>query len=70
MKKHRRIKKFKSILIYGENEGLVSDIKESLIKNNKIKPKNYYMNDLFNNTKNVMNEFANGSLFGDPGLIF
>ena len=64
------LKKFKSILIYGENEGLVSDIKKSLGEKNKIKPKNYYMSDLFNNSKNVMNEFTNGSLFGDPGLIF
>ena len=28
------------------------------------------MSDLFNNSKNVMNEFVNGSLFGDPTLIF
>ena len=28
------------------------------------------MSDLLNNTKNIMNEFANGSLFGDPSLIF
>ena len=64
------LKKFKSILIYGENEGLISDIKKSLGEKNKIKPKNYYMNDLFNLNNNIMSEFTNGSLFGDPSLIF
>ena len=64
------LKKFKSILIYGENEGLISDIKKLLVKKNKVKPKNYYMSDLLNNSKNIINEFTNGSLFGDPSLIF
>ena len=64
------LKKFKSILIYGENEGLINDIKKSLVEKNKVKPKNYYMSDLLNNSKNVINEFANRSLFGDPSLIF
>ena len=64
------LKKFKSILIYGENEGLISDLKKSLVKEDKVRTKNFYMSDLFNNSKNVMNEFVNGSLFGDPTLIF
>ena len=57
-------------LVYGENEGLISDIKKSLVKKDKVRTKNFYMSDLFNNSKNVMNEFVNGSLFGDPTLIF
>ncbi len=64
------LKNFKSILIYGENQGLVSDIKESLIKKLKIRPKNYFVSDFLNNKNIILNEFTNSSLFGDQDLIF
>ena len=60
----------KLILLYGENNGLISDLKNSIIKENKgSEIINIYQEDLNKNKDLLLNETTNISLFNKKKLI-
>ena len=74
-KKVSNFLKYKLFLLYGENEGLKKDIKQSIKeslseKYNNIEIINFYENDINNeNEENFNNSIFSGSLFSDKKLI-
>ena len=65
LKNIQQLLKSKSILVYGENKGLIDNFKY-LFKKNFINYKIiiFFQDDILKNTKILMNEVANVSLFG------
>ena len=65
------LKDYKSVLIYGENQGLRDDLK-NLIKNQNKQAEilNFFQEDLIKNKSQIINEAANQSLFNDQKIIF
>ena len=61
----------KLVLIYGENIGLINDLKVKIIKKHKgNKILRFYQEDLFNNQDKIYDEINNNSLFEDKKIIF
>jgi DNA polymerase-3 subunit delta len=59
------------ILFYGENIGLIDDLKIKIKKNFKTSIFiNFYQEELINNTNKLINEMEHGSLFNEKKLIF
>ena len=67
---HKIILNYRLILLYGENNGLISDLKNNIIKENKGNEIiNIYQEDLNKNKDLLFNETTNISLFNKKKLI-
>ena len=67
---HKIILNYKLILLYGENNGLISDLKNNIIKENKGNEIiNIYQEDLNKNKDLLLDETTNISLFNKKKLI-
>ena len=66
--------KYNLFLLYGENDGLRTDIKESIKvavnqQNTHIELLSLYENDIINNEENLYNSIYSGSLFSNKKII-
>ena len=73
-KKPSNFLKYNLFLLYGENNGLKKDIKESIKKaikqkNTEIELLTLYENDITDNDENLYNSIYSGSLFSDKKII-
>ena len=63
-KDHSILSKFKSVLMYGENNGIKDDIKEKILKDSKNSEViNLFHEEIYNNKKILDNFISNSSLF-------
>ena len=70
-KNYSQIEKLKSILFFGENNGLKKYFKEFIIINNKkTKTISLQQDEILNNTNLLFNELENLSLFEENKIIF
>ena len=65
----QQLLKSKSILVYGENKGLIDSFK-NLFKKNLIDYEIIFQDDILKDTKILMNEVTNVSLFGKKKIFF
>jgi len=57
------------VLFYGENLGLINDLKKKLIENNKIKILKLTQDEIIKNQNIIFNEINTNSLFEDQKII-
>lgn len=70
-KDHSILSKFKSVLMYGENNGIKDDIKEKILKDSKNSEViNLFHEEIYNNKKILDNFISNSSLFSKKKIIF
>lgn len=70
-KDHSILSKFKSVLMYGENNGIKDDIKEKILKDSKDSEViNLFHEEIYNNKKILDNFISNSSLFSKKKIVF
>jgi len=70
-KDHSILSKLKSVLMYGENNGIKDDIKEKILKDSKNSEViNLFHEEIYNNKKILDNFISNSSLFSKKKIIF
>ena len=57
------------VLFYGENLGLINDLKKKLIENNKIKILKLTQDEIIKNQNIIFNEINTNSLFEDQKIV-
>ena len=63
------IKDYSFILLYGENKGLIDELKVSIKNTFDYEPINFFQDELIKNEKLLSSEINNLSLFGKNKLI-
>ena len=67
----KSLESYQATIIYGENEGIKSDIKNQLKKNNNdAEIINLFQDEMINNKNILFNHVSNTSLFGNKKIIF
>lgn len=70
-KDHSILSKLKSVLMYGENNGIKDDIKEKILKDSKDSEViNLFHEEIYNNKKILDNFISNSSLFSKKKIVF
>ena len=70
-KDHKILSKFKSVLMYGENQGVKEDIKEKILKDSiGSEVINLFHEEIYGNKEILNNFISNSSLFSEKKIIF
>ena len=70
-KDHKILSKFKSVLMYGENQGIKEDIKEKILKDSiGSEVINLFHEEIYGNKEILNNFISNSSLFSEKKIIF